>query len=204
MPVNPAILLCVLAATLFTILPVGPAYAVPSGHYHQPTRTQLDRLNRYEPYVRYFTSLTYGPNHARVSADYIRALILVESAGLRMAESNRGARGLTQILPETALLALAELAREGRNYLYVDERVFRNFDPDDLYDPALNILIACHLSASYHAMYDGDTELIVSAWNAGPGAVARYGNRPPPYNETQGMIGRILRYLVYLDEVNDL
>jgi soluble lytic murein transglycosylase-like protein len=154
--------------------------------------------------VRYFTSLTYGPNHARVSADYIRALILVESAGLRTAESPRGAKGLTQILPQTAQLALAELARDGVDYLYIDERVFRNFHPDDLYDPALNILIACHLSATYHAMYDGDTELIVSAWNAGPGAVARYGNQPPPYDETRGMIGRILGYLTYLDEVDDL
>ncbi len=204
MRLDRATLLCGLATLLLITGRADLLQAAAGGHHSAPTETQLQRLHRFEPYVRYFTSLAYGPKNARVSGDYIRALILAESAGHRMAASPKGARGLTQIIPGTAELALAELAAAGYDFLYVDERVFRSFKPDDLYDPALNILIACYLSATYHAMYGGDTELIVSAWNAGPGAVARYGNQPPPYDETRGIIGRVLGYLTYLGEADGL
>jgi len=170
----------------------------------RPSASQLRRLYHLEPYVRYFTSLSYGRSGARVSADYIRALILSESSGRHAARSGKGARGVTQIIPTTAKAVVAELARDGRDFLYIDETVFADFKPDDLYDPALNILIACYLSATYHARYDGKTELVVSAWNAGPGAVARYGNQPPPYKETLGMIGRIQGFLDYLGQSDDL
>jgi soluble lytic murein transglycosylase-like protein len=40
-------------------------------------------------------------------------------------------------------------------------------------------------------MYDGRTDLVVSAWNAGPGAVAKYGNSPPPFRETRLLIKRV-------------
>jgi soluble lytic murein transglycosylase-like protein len=61
--------------------------------------------------------------------------------------------------------------------------------------------MACYLSATYHAQYDGSTELVVSAWNAGPGAVQRYGGKPPPYPETQAMIVRLTGYISYLATV---
>jgi len=170
----------------------------------RPSRSQLLRLYHLEPYIRYFTSLSYGSEAARVSPNYIRALILSESSGWHGARSGKGARGVTQIIPSTARAVLAELSRQGRDFLYVDEAVFDRFEPDDLYDPALNILIACYLSATYNAKYDGKTDLVVSAWNAGPGAVARYGNRPPPFKETLSMIGRIKGLMDYLGKSDDL
>lgn len=166
--------------------------------FSKPSREQLRRLERLDPYVEYFTSLTYGPEEAMVSSDFIRALILIESGGKPQARSKMGARGVTQILPSTARSALGQLAGT-RNFRFVDERVFEAFHPDLLEDPAINILIACHLSATYHAMYDGRTDLVAAAWNAGPGAVARYGNRPPPYPETLKLIKRLERTIRYLD-----
>lgn len=166
-----------------------------------PSASQLRRLYHLEPYIRYFTSLAYGPDNARVPADYIRALILTESAGDKWAKSHKGARGLTQIIPSTARSVARKLGRSGYDYLYVDESVFERLESEDLYDPALNILIACYLSATYHVRFDGRTDLVASAWNAGPGAVARYGNEPPPYPETQQMISRVQGYLHYLEQV---
>jgi len=198
-------LLLFVPVVLSLLAGVPTAAASSSGHaYPKPSSTQLKRMHHLEPYIRYFSSLSYGPQGAKVSADYIRALVLTESAGHKAARSGKGALGVTQIIPSTARIVVRELARDGYDFLYIDEGVFERFEARDLYDPALNLLIACYLSATYHDKYDGDTELVVSAWNAGPGAVARYGNKPPPYKETRGMIGRMLGLIGYLETTDDL
>jgi soluble lytic murein transglycosylase-like protein len=190
-------------AGALVLAPVPTQASSPQGLFNiKPTRSQLRRLHHLDPYIRYFTSLPYGPGGARVPADYIRALILTESGGDKWAHSGKGARGLTQIIPTTGRRALAELAREHYDYLYVDERVFHSFDADHLYDPALNILIACYLSATYHELYGGRTDLVVAAWNAGPGAVRRYGNQPPPYPETRDLITRVIAYMDFLETMD--
>jgi soluble lytic murein transglycosylase-like protein len=166
----------------------------------RPSEQQLKRLESLEPYVRYFTSLTYGAN-ASISRKYIRALILAESGGDSLALSPYGARGVTQILPSTARSVLDQLAQTERDFEYIDERVFTRFEPDDLHNPALNILIACYLNATYRSMYDDRTDLVIAAWNAGPGAVARYGNRPPPFPETRDLIARLEYTIDYLDRI---
>jgi soluble lytic murein transglycosylase-like protein len=133
-----------------------------------------------------------------VSSDYIRALILTESAAQKYAVSNKGARGLTQIMPETGRLAISDILAEGFDYEYVDEEKLASYNADHLYDPCVNILIACYLGARYHADYSGRSDLSAAAWNAGPEAVAKYGNRIPAYRETRGMVARLVGYLNYL------
>jgi soluble lytic murein transglycosylase-like protein len=167
----------------------------------QPSPAQLEQLAAVEPYVDYFTSLTYGPDRVQVPEEFIRALILMESGADPNATSPRGARGLTQILPATAKRALVELTDVYNDFEFVDEAAFDRFTAEDLHDPALNLLIACHVTANYYAMYEGRTDLVVSAWNAGPGAVERYGNRPPPFPETRKLIERVKRTMSYLDGV---
>ncbi len=166
----------------------------------QPSQVQLLRLRMLQPYIEYFTSLSYGPNESRVSPDYLKALILTESGGDHWAHSRRGARGLTQIIPATARRAVAELAAKGEDYLYIDERIFEDFNPDYLYEPAVNLLIACHLSATYQERFDGRTDLVAAAWNAGPGSVAD--NQPPPYTETRNLISRVLGYMEFFASVS--
>ena len=165
----------------------------------KPSASQLERLARYEPYIDYFTSIAYGPAGNTVSPEYIRALILTESAAEKFAVSNKGARGLTQIMPDTGRLAAQDIIASGLDFEYVDERRLVRYNADLLYDPAVNILIASYLGALYHADYSGRVDLVAAAWNAGPQAVARYGYRMPPYEETQGMVLRLVGFLNYFD-----
>ena len=178
---------------------VVPSTAIAGGWNSEPTVRQLERLVRTEPYIRYFTSLEYGSNGASIPAEYIRALILTESGGDAAARSGRGARGLTQIIARTGAAAVDEILADGYDYLYIDEAALAHFDAEDLHDPALNILIACRLSAHYFARWNGSTDHVVAAWNAGPTAVAVHGNQPPPYRETRDLITRVKTYMRYLD-----
>ena len=180
-----------------------PGWATPSARQvRKPTEIHLARLRQYEHYIEYFAGQGYGPSQSRVSPEYIRALILTESAGQKFAVSHKGARGLTQIMPQTGRMAAAEILASGVDYDFVDEQKLVRYNADLLYDPAVNILIACYLSSLYHTDYRGSHELVAAAWNAGPGAVARYGNVTPPYQETRGMVARLVSYLNYFSVEN--
>ncbi len=182
------------------IVSVEAAHARSSGSArssHAPSQTALTRLANYDHYIEYFTAQRYGEHGNQISPAYIRALILTESAANRYAISPKGARGLTQIMPQTGRMAAAEILASGIDYEYVDEAKLVRLSADALHDPAINLLIACYLSSTYGKRYGGRTDLIAAAWNAGPEAVARYGNRPPPYAETRGLLVRLHDYLTY-------
>jgi soluble lytic murein transglycosylase len=105
------------------------------------------------------------------------------------ATSAAGARGLLQMLPETA-------RRTARDWKRPRPSV------TDLFDPAINVpLGAAHLR-SLVDRFDGQTVVALAGYNAGPGAAARW--LPPqsiepdvwieniPYNETRNYVQRIL------------
>jgi Transglycosylase SLT domain len=96
-----------------------------------------------------------------VDADLIFSVIAAESNFNPRAISRRGARGLMQLLPATGT----------------------RFGVKDIFDPAQNIDAGTQYLRDLIARYQGDLVLTLAAYNAGPGAVQRYG-RVPPYNET--------------------
>lgn len=99
----------------------------------------------------------------------VHALIHVESRHRQDAVSNKGAIGLMQVLPATALrFGVQEPTQVGAN-LKAGTRYLRMLL--DLYDQRL--------------------DLALSAYNAGEGAVARYGGIPP-YAETQAYVPAVL------------
>lgn len=105
-----------------------------------------------------------------VSPDLIRAVVQAESGGKANARSQAGALGLMQLMPGTA--------RE----LGVDPK-----------DPRQNL----HGGVKYlnqMAGKFGDLDLALAAYNAGPGAVKKYGG-VPPYRETIDYISRIRKTL---------
>jgi hypothetical protein len=96
-----------------------------------------------------------------VDADLLFSVIAAESNFKPGVVSRRGARGLMQLLPSTAT----------------------RLGVKDIFDPAQNIDAGTRYLRDLLALYRGDLALTLAAYNAGPGAVQRYG-RVPPYNET--------------------
>lgn len=154
------------------------------------------RLAQHRHLINYFSSLYFIKPRHHVDPDFLRALIIAESSARPTARSNKDARGLTQILYATAQQAATELAETGYPFRYVSHAQLRNLKPNDLYDPAINLLIACYLIAKYNHQYQGRIELVVSAWNAGSGSIVN--NTPPPYIETLDLIGKVNGYFVAL------
>lgn len=155
-----------------------------------------ERLNRHHHLINYFSSLHYIKPRHNINPNFLRALIIAESSANPRALSNKNARGLTQILYSTAQPAAKELAKTRYPFRYVTHAQLKNLKPKDLYNPAINLLIACYLIAKYNHQYQGRLELVVSAWNAGSGSIVN--NKPPPYIETLDLIGKVNGYYVAL------
>ncbi|SHO52083.1 lytic transglycosylase domain-containing protein [Desulfopila aestuarii] len=165
------------------------------------SQSQQDRLLQYDHLIEYFCSLPFFSNGIEIHPDFLRALILVESNGDPLAISSKNARGLTQIIYSTGKEVAAEITRNSavdvEQMGYVTKAQLEYLSPEALHDPAVNIVLACYLIAKYNQAYQGHLDLVVSAWNAGPGAIVN--NQPPEYEETLDLIGKVnglFRYFI--------
>ncbi|HYE37054.1 lytic transglycosylase domain-containing protein [Methylocaldum sp.] len=102
----------------------------------------------------------------------LHAVIRAESSYNPEAVSNKGAVGLMQLMPETA-------ARYGVR---------------DRYDPGENIEGGAKYLSELIGMFQSDVRLAVAAYNAGENNVIKYGNKVPPFQETQQYVARVLNY----------
>jgi hypothetical protein len=105
-----------------------------------------------------------------VDADLIASVIAAESNFDPKAISKKNARGLMQLLPETAA----------------------RFGVQNIFDPQENIDAGTHYLRDLLARYHNDLVLALAAYNAGPERVLQFG-RVPPYPETVSYIRRVKR-----------
>lgn len=119
-------------------------------------------LEQYEAFINEASS-KYG-----VDKNLIKAVIVVESGGRARAVSKAGARGLMQLMPATA----------------------RGLGVLDSFDPKQNIDGGTKYLKSLLDRFS-DIRSVIAAYNAGPGAVRKYGGIPP-YTETQKYVSRVL------------
>jgi soluble lytic murein transglycosylase-like protein len=104
-----------------------------------------------------------------VDPSLIKAIIANESGFNANATSGAGAQGLMQLMPGTAA----------------------GLGVTDAYDPAQNVAGGTKYIKGLLQRFNGDVRLAVAAYNAGPGAVEKYGG-VPPYAETQNYVQNVL------------
>jgi soluble lytic murein transglycosylase-like protein len=100
----------------------------------------------------------------------VAAVIWAESSGDPNAVSTKGAKGLMQLMPETA----------------------KRLGVKRILDPGENIEGGTRYLRELLDAHGGDVRLALAAYNAGPQAVRRH-RGVPPYRETELYVGRVIR-----------
>lgn len=145
------------------------AAAAPNGQVNDATVLAL-RPRSYSS--RYDDMIEQAARRHGVDPLMLHAVIFQESRYKQGAKSHVGARGLMQIMPATgAGLGVRNSAH--------------------LYDPATNIDAGAKLLRQLWTKYNGRFDLVLAAYNAGPGAVAKYGQAVPPYRETRDYVVKV-------------
>ncbi len=130
-----------------------------------PSDHDIGRYTRYDDWIREAATLYQIPDQL------VRAIIRCESDYDPRAVSVSGARGLMQLMPETASLMQVR----------------------DIEDPRDNIFGGVRLLRILANEFNGDLELTVAAYNAGDGAVIRFGGIPP-FAQTRDYVVNVTRY----------
>ncbi|MEP6917319.1 MAG: transglycosylase SLT domain-containing protein [Acidobacteriota bacterium] len=138
-------------------------FPVASGSTLRTTRAASQKLN-----TTYDTLIQEHAQTHGLRADLVRAVIQAESAFNPMARSPKGAMGLMQLMPATAFA----------------------YGVANPFDAAQNIRAGVAYLKSLMERYKQNEELALAAYNAGPGAVEKYG-AVPPYRETRDYVSRI-------------
>ena len=125
--------------------------------------------------------LKYRDEIQRVSTEYnlapslIAAIILNESSFNPVAESRVGARGLMQLMPDTAEWIAHKLRMDSYSF-------------DRLDDPETNIRFGCWYLNYLSSLFNGDPLCVVCAYHAGQGEISSWLNNPLYSSDTMTLI----------------
>jgi soluble lytic murein transglycosylase-like protein len=130
-----------------------------------PSDRDAARFTRYDDWIVQAATLYQIPEQL------VRAVIRCESDYDPRAVSVSGARGLMQLMPDTAAIMQVR----------------------DLDDPRENIFGGVRLLRVLANEFNGDLELTIAAYNAGDGAVIRFGGIPP-FAQTRDYVIHVTKY----------
>lgn len=142
------------------------SYAVPKATNVRATReVPVERVQTFDDMI-----VEHSRRHG-IRPDLVRAVVQVESAFNPYARSPKGALGLMQLMPATA----------------------REFGVSNPFNPAENVRGGVAYLRQLLDRYGNNEQLALAAYNAGPGAVDKYGESIPPYRETQDYVSKVKR-----------
>ena len=147
---------------VFTNVPRSGARAVPGFEEAAPRPTSALPLTIYDDFIERVS------REEGLSPDLLKAVALVESGFDPHAVSPKGAQGLMQLMPATA----------------------RQYGVSDAFDPLDNLRAGSRHLRSLLDEFGGDVTLALAAYNAGSGAVRRYGG-VPAFRETQDYVQKV-------------
>ena len=125
----------------------------------------VERYTRYDEHIRAAATLYQIPEQL------VRAVIRVESDYNPQAISTAGARGLMQLMPDTA------------------ERL----GVKDINDPRENIFGGVRYLRVLANMFNGDLDFTIAAYNAGENAVISHGGIPP-FAQTRDYVVKVTKF----------
>jgi len=105
----------------------------------------------------------------RIPVSLVHSIIKAESGYDPWAISPKGAMGLMQLMPETAI----------------------QYKVQNVFDPKQNIEGGVKYLVDLIKLYEGDTKYVLAAYNAGQEAIKKYGG-VPPYPETKNYIKKVM------------
>jgi soluble lytic murein transglycosylase-like protein len=148
----------------FTNVPADKRYRV-----YIASGSSVSRYDRalHEPIIREMSA------RYRVDSDLVRAVIKAESDFNPNAVSNKGAKGLMQLMPETA----------------------QDMQVRNIFSPRENVEGGVKYLRRLLDMFNNNLSLTLAAYNAGENVVKDNNNAIPPYPETIDYVQRVLRFL---------
>jgi soluble lytic murein transglycosylase-like protein len=162
----------------FTNIPTGDKrYKLVRKESGTPPLTAAAGMPQYslptEEMIRRYSSMVETASRAHgVEAALVHAVISAESGYNPYAVSRAGARGIMQLMPDTA----------------------RRYSVHNIMDPSENIHAGVKYLRDLLVMFAGNKELALAAYNAGENAVIRAGNRVPPYAETMTYVPKVMAF----------
>ena len=174
------------ATAMGTLVPLaGPSGGAVMGAASSPRPRLLGLLENSPGYKRVLPLVQDVARQLGLDAQLMVALIAAESGFDPRAVSPKGAVGLMQLMPGTA----------ERYGVRADTSTSQR---DRLMQPETNVRAGALFLRDLLLMFPGRVDLVLAAYNAGPGAVMRAGLRIPDYPETQNYVRTVTELLAYL------
>ena len=162
-------------------------------HQEERRRLEAEAAERAQHPLYYADTITAYADAQELDPALVAAVILCESSYDPKAESRLGARGLMQLMPDTAEWVAHKLGEDGADYSF-----------DNLYDPQTNIRFGTWYLGYLSRRFNGDATKIVCAYHAGQGNVDSWLKNPQyssdgvtldviPTQDTATYASRVLR-----------